>query len=240
MNGGIIMSHFWAELIGTMMLVTMGDAVVANVLLSKTKGNNSGLIIIASGWAFAVAIPVYIFGGISGAHFNPALTLGLATIDKFPWADVPTYILAQMIGGILGGVIVYIHYLPHWAATEDKDLKLAVFCTGPAIRNYPANFISEFIGTFILVFAILGLGTANMAAGFGALTVGILIWSIGVSLGGTTGYAINPARDLGPRIAHFILPIPGKRDSDWAYSWIPVIAPICGSIVAALVFKAIF
>jgi glycerol uptake facilitator protein len=234
------MSHFLAELLGTMLLVLLGDGVVANVLLSKTKGNNGGLIAITTGWAFAVAIPVYIFGGISGAHFNPAVTLGLASIDKFPWADVPSYLCAQLIGAFLGGVLVFIHYLPHWAVTEDKNAKLGVFCTAPAIRNYPANFISEFIGTFVLVFGILGLGTSNMVQGFGALTVGLLIWVIGLTLGGTTGYAINPVRDLGPRIAHFVLPIPGKRDSDWAYAWIPVVAPICGGVIAALVFKAIF
>jgi len=234
------MSHFLAELLGTMILILLGDGVVANVLLGKTKGNNSGLIVIATGWAFAVGIPAWIFGSASGAHFNPALTIGLAAIGKFPWAEVPTYIAGQMIGAFLGACLVYIHYLPHWAATEDKDAKLGVFCTGPAIRNTPANFISEFIGTFILVFGILGLGAVQMAPGLNTLAVAFLIWVIGVSLGGTTGYAINPARDLGPRIAHFLLPIPGKRDSDWGYSWIPVIAPICGAVVAALIYKAIF
>ncbi|MFL0268974.1 MIP/aquaporin family protein [Candidatus Clostridium radicumherbarum] len=234
------MSHFLAEMLGTMILVLLGDGVVANCLLGKTKGNNAGLIVIATGWAFAVGIPAWIFGAASGAHFNPALTLGLATIGKFPWADVPTYIAGQMLGGFLGACLVYIHYLPHWAATEDKDAKLAVFCTGPAIKSTPANFISEFIGTFILVFGILGLGAVQMAPGLNTLAVAFLIWVIGVSLGGTTGYAINPARDLGPRIAHFLLPIPGKRDSDWGYSWIPVIAPICGAVVAALFYHAIF
>lgn len=234
------MSHFLAELIGTMLLIILGDGVVANVLLNKTKGNNSGLIVIASGWAFAVGIPAFIFGGISGAHFNPALTIALAAIGKFAWADVPMYIIAQFIGAILGATIVWLHYLPHWAATEDKGLKLAVFSTGPAIKNTPANLISEFVGTFVLVFGILGIGQANLPAGFGTLAVIFLIWVIGVALGGTTGYAINPARDLGPRIAHAILPIAGKGDSDWGYSWIPVVAPIAGAVVAALTYSAMF
>jgi glycerol uptake facilitator protein len=234
------MSHILGEIIGTMILIILGDAVVANVILNKTKGNGGGLIAITTGWAFAVAIPAFIFGGISGAHFNPALTLGLATIGKFPWAEVPGYIIAQMAGAFLGACVVYLQYLPHWAATEDKATKLGVFCTGPAIRNTPANFMSEFIGTFILVFGILGLGTVSMAPGLNTLAVGLLIWSIGLSLGGSTGYAINPARDLGPRIAHFFLPIAGKGDSDWSYSWIPVVAPICGGIVAALTFSALF
>lgn len=234
------MSHFLAEIIGTMILIILGDGVVANVLLNKTKGQNSGLIVIASGWAFAVAIPAFIFGGISGAHFNPALTIALAVIGKFPWDQVPGYIIAQFIGAFLGAIIVWLHYLPHWKATEDKGLKLAVFSTGPAIPNTFANFISEFIGTFILVFGILGLSTVQMAPGLGVAAVAVLIWVIGVSLGGTTGYAINPARDLGPRIAHALLPIAGKGDSDWGYAWIPVLAPILGGLVAALTFAAIF
>jgi len=234
------MSHILGELLGTMLLIILGDGVVANVILSKTKGNGGGLIAITTGWAFAVAIPVFIFGGISGAHFNPAVTLGLAAIGKFAWADVPGYIAAQMVGAFLGGCVVYLHYLPHWAATEDKATKLGVFCTGPAIRNTTANFISEFIGTFVLLFGILGLGTAKMVDGFGPLAVGLLIWVIGLALGGTTGYAINPARDLGPRIAHFLMPIAGKGGSDWGYAWIPVVAPICGGVVAALVFNMLF
>jgi glycerol uptake facilitator protein len=234
------MSHFLAEMLGTMILILLGDGVVANVVLGRTKGNNSGWIVICFGWAFAVGIPAWIFGAASGAHFNPALTLGLAAIGKFPWAEVPTYIAGQMLGAFIGACLVYVHYLPHWAATEDKDAKLAVFCTGPAIKNTPANFISEFIGTFVLVFSILGLGAVKMAPGLNVLAVAFLILVIGICLGGTTGYAINPARDLGPRIAHFLLPIPGKRDSDWAYSWIPVIAPICGALVAAFFYHAIF
>ncbi|EQB86487.1 glycerol uptake facilitator protein [Clostridium punense] len=234
------MSHFLAEIIGTMILIILGDGVVANVVLKKTKGENSGWIVITTGWAFAVMIPAFIFGGISGAHFNPALTLGLAAIGKFAWAEVPIYIAGQFIGAFLGAVVVWLHYLPHWAATEDKGAKLAVFSTGPAIRNTFANCMSEFIGTFILVFGILGLGEVSVAPGIGTLAVGFLIWVIGLSLGGTTGYAINPARDLGPRIAHAVLPIAGKGDSDWGYAWIPVVAPILGAIVAALTFVAIF
>ena len=231
------MSVYLAEIIGTMILIILGDSVVANVILNKTKGNGGGWIVITTGWAFAVAIPALIFGAISGAHFNPALTIGLASIGKFAWADVPAYIACQMLGAFLGACVVYLQYLPHWKETADKGTKLAVFATGPAIRNTPANFISEFIGTFILVFGILGLGTVTMAPGLGTLCVGFLIWVIGLSLGGSTGYAINPARDLGPRIAHFLLPIAGKCDSDWAYSWIPVVAPICGAVVAALTFN---
>lgn len=234
------MSVYLAEIIGTMILIILGDSVVANVILNKTKGNGGGWITITTGWAFAVAIPAFIFGGISGAHFNPALTLGLAVIGKFAWASVPGYIACQMLGAILGACVVYLQYLPHWAVTEDKATKLGVFATGPAIRNTPANFISEFIGTFILVFGILGLGTVTMAPGLGTVAVGFLIWVIGLSLGGSTGYAINPARDLGPRIAHFFLPIAGKGGSDWSYAWIPVVGPICGGIVAALTFSALF
>lgn len=234
------MSHFLAEVLGTMILIILGDGVVANVVLKKSKGYGADWMTIATGWALGVAIPVYIFGAISGAHFNPAVTISLAAIGKFAWAEVPAYIVAQMIGAFLGAVVVYLHYLPLWAVTEDKGAKLAVFCTGPAVRNYASNFLTEFIGTFMLLFGILGIGTSKMVEGFGALTVGLLIWAIGLSLGGPTGYAINPARDLGPRLAHAVLPIPGKGDSDWKYAWIPVVAPILGGLVGALVFKAIF
>lgn len=234
------MSHLLAECLGTMIIVLFGDAVVANVVLNKTKGNGSGWIVITTSWAIGVALAVYIFGPISGGHFNPAVTIALASLGKFAWAEVPGYIIAQMLGGFIGGVIVWINFKNHWEATDDKDAKLAVFCTGPAIRSYPANFISEVIATFILMFGILGLGTANMVQGFGPLTVGLLIWGLGLSFGGTTGYAMNPARDLGPRLSHFVLPVAGKRDSDWAYSWIPVLGPICGGLLAALVFNLIF
>jgi glycerol uptake facilitator protein len=234
------MSTFLAELVGTMCLILLGDGVVANVILKKTKGADSGWIVITSGWACAVLIPALIFGGISGAHFNPALTIALAAIGKFAWADVPMYIIAQMIGAMIGAALVWIQYLPHWAETEDQGTKLGVFCTGPALRSTGANLISEIIGTFALVFFILALGTVEMAAGLGTFAVGLVILVIGVSLGGTTGYAINPARDLGPRIAHAILPIAGKGDSDWGYSWIPVVGPIIGGLAAAFFFVAIF
>lgn len=234
------MSTFLAELLGTMLLILLGDGVVAGVILKKTKAAEAGWIVITIGWACAVAVPALIFGGISGAHFNPALTIALAAIGKFAWADVPLYIIAQFIGAFIGAALVWIHYLPHWSQTEDKGTKLGVFCTGPAIRSKGANLVSEIIGTFVLVFAILGLGTVDMAAGLGTFAVGLVILVIGVSLGGTTGYAINPARDLGPRIAHAVLPIAGKGDSDWDYSWIPVVGPIIGGVIAALLFAAIF
>ncbi len=234
------MSVYLAEFLGTAILVLLGDAVVANVVLKKTKGNNMGLIVIAFGWALAVAIPVFIFGPISGASFNPALTISLAVIGKFPWNQVPGYIGAQMLGGFVGACLVYLQYRDHFDATDDADAKRAVFCTGPAIKNTVNNFISEFIGTFILVFTLLGFVNTKLADGMGGFVVGGIILVIGLSLGGTTGYAINPARDLAPRIAHALLPIKDKKGSDWWYAWIPVVGPICGGIVAALFFKAIF
>ncbi|HCQ88943.1 MULTISPECIES: MIP/aquaporin family protein [unclassified Clostridium] len=234
------MSIYLAELLGTMLLILLGDGVVANVCLDKSKANGSGWIVIATGWALAVTIPVFIFGPISGAHFNPAVTLGLAAIGKFPWADVPLFILCQMLGAFIGACLVYIYYKNHFDATEDKDTKRGVFCTAPAIKDTVNNFICEFIGTFVLVFAILGIANTKMVDGISPLVVGLIIWVIGITLGGTTGYAINPARDLGPRIAHAILPIKGKGDSDWGYAWIPIVAPILGGIVAALVFNGIF
>lgn len=234
------MSIYIAEIIGTMMLVYLGDAVVANCILSKTKGNNAGNIVITLGWACAVLIPALMFGPISGAHFNPALTLSFAVIGNIAWGEAFGYVGCQMIGAIIGACLVYLQYKDHFDATTDKDTKLGVFCTGPAIRNLPLNFVSEFLGTFILVFAILGIGTTEFAGGLSTFGVAAIIFSIGASLGGTTGYAINPARDLGPRIAHAFLPIKDKRDPDWAYSWVPVLGPICGAIVAALLYSAIF
>lgn len=231
------MSSFFAEVIGTMILIIFGGGVVGGVVLNKSKAQNSGWIVIALGWGFAVAFAVYIVGKYSGAHINPAVTIGLASIGKFPWADVPMYIVAQMIGAFVGGVIVYLHYLPHWAETEDKDAKLAVFSTGPAISNPIANLISEIIGTAVLVFGLLGIGANEFSKGLNPLIVGFFIVAIGLSLGGTTGYAINPARDLGPRIAHFFLPIAGKGDSNWAYAWIPVVGPIIGGVSGAMFYK---
>jgi glycerol uptake facilitator protein len=230
---------FTAEVIGTAILILLGDGVVAGVLLAKSKAQNSGWIVIAMGWGLAVAIAVYAVGGFSGAHINPAVTLGVFLTDAAFGADkLIGYWAAQMLGALIGATLVWLHYLPHWAATENADLKLAVFSTGPAIRHTAANFTSEFIGTAFLVLAVFAIG--GPAAPIAPLATGFLIVVIGLSLGGTTGYAINPARDLGPRIAHFVLPIAGKRDSDWAYAWIPVLGPLAGGAVGALVYQALF
>jgi glycerol uptake facilitator protein len=237
---------FIGELIGTMLLIIFGDGVVANVVLNKTKGQNSGWIVITTGWAMAVAVGVYASWPISGAHINPAVTISLAVIGKFPWANVVPYIIAQMIGAFLGGVIVWIAYRRHFEATENADLKLAVFCTAPAIRDYAANLVTEIIGTFTLVYGVLAMlffidpKQPGFGNSLGPWVVAVLVWAIGLSLGGPTGYAINPARDLGPRIAHAILPIPGKRNSDFAYGWIPVVGPVIGGVIGALVYAATF
>jgi glycerol uptake facilitator protein len=239
-----------AEAVGTMLLIIFGDGVVAAVLLAKSKAQGSGWIVIATGWGLAVAIAVYAVGRVSGAHINPAVTLALAATQDFDPAMVVPYIVAQFVGAIIGAVLVYLAYLAHWGPTEDPALKLGVFCTGPAVRNAPANFITEVIGTAVLVFGVLAI-VANFSEGVVAdaqlrtafataispLLVGVLVWGIGLSLGGPTGYAINPARDLGPRIAHAVLPIPGKGPSDWGYSWIPVVAPIVGGILGGLLFN---
>jgi glycerol uptake facilitator protein len=241
------MQTFLAEAIGTMMLVVLGDGVVANVILTGTKGEKSGWIVITTGWGVAVAMGVYAVGRISGAHLNPAVTIALATIGSFSWAEVPGYIAAQMLGAFVGAVIVYIAYFPHWRVTTDPGTKLAVFATGPAIRHTGANLATEIIGTAALLFGILAIagneqtlmkpGDLNLSAvfsrGLQPLLVGILVLGVGLSLGGPTGYAINPARDLGPRIAHAVLPIPGKGSSDWSYAWIPVVGPIIGGILGA-------
>lgn len=236
------MSAYLAEIIGTMILIYLGNGVVANVVLDKTKGKDSGLIVITIGWALAVIIPALMFGGASGAHFNPALTLALAAVGDFAWSQVPGYLAAQMAGGVLGACLVYLHYKDHFNITKDKDAKLAAFSTIPAIPNTVQNFISEFLGTFILAFAILGIAqtTAADPGTLGVFGVGGIILAIGVSLGGTTGYAINPARDLGPRIAYALLPIKDKRNPDWNYAWIPVVAPIAGAIAAGLLSTLIF
>lgn len=228
------MAMIFSEVIGTMILVILGDGVVANVVLSKTKGNSGGWIVITAGWGFAVAIAVYVVGWIGGAHLNPAVTIGLASIGSFPWALVPWYIVAQVLGAFLGAIIVYLAYHEHFAQSDDADGKLGVFATGPAIRSNLWNLVTEIIGTAMLLIGILGISNMhnNMGA-LGALVTGFLIWAIGLSLGGPTGYAINPARDLGPRIAHAILPIPGKRDSDWSYAWIPIVGPIIGGLLGA-------
>lgn len=230
-----------AEIVGTAILIILGDGVVAGVLLTRSKAQNAGWIVITTGWALAVAVAVYAIGGLTGGHLNPAVTLGLAAIGATKWDVVPWYLAGEFVGAFLGAVIVWLHYLPHWAETEDPGLKLAVFSTGPAIRNTTANVISEVIGTFILVFGVLAITNAGNNLGpLAALLVGFLVWAIGLSLGGPTGYAINPARDLGPRIAHALLPIAGKGDSDWAYSWIPVVGPIIGGVLGAVAYQAIF
>ena len=233
------MSAFIAEIIGTASILLFGCGVVAGVLLDKSKSNGAGWIVITFAWAIGVTLGIYASGQFSGAHLNPAVTIALAVVGKFSWSLVPSYILAQFIGAMLAAFLVYLAYLPHWKETKDAGLKLAVFSTGPAIRNTPANFICEFIATFILMFAITLIGANKYADGLGPIAVGILILGMGLSFGGPTGYALNPARDLGPRIMHAILPIDGKGDSDWSYSWIPVVAPICGAVSAALAATAL-
>ncbi len=244
------MHSLLAEAIGTMILVLLGDGVVANVVLERTKGQNAGWIVITAGWGVAVTIAVYVVGRVSGAHLNPAVTIALATIGSFPWAQVPGYLAAQLAGGFAGAVLVWLAYLPHWGASADPAAKLGVFCTGPAIRHPAANAICEAIGTAVLLFGILAIaanaqtlhtaGDVDLSVvfsrGLQPLLVGVLVFGIGLSLGGPTGYAINPARDLGPRLAHAVLPIPGKGSSDLAYGWIPVVAPIVGGIAGAGLF----
>jgi len=242
------MTPFTAELIGTMLLILLGNGVVANVVLKDTKGNNSGWIVITTAWALAVFVGVTVAGPASGAHLNPAVTIGLATAGKFSWDLVPTYIAAQMLGGMLGAFLVWLFNKDHFAITEDEGAKLACFSTGPAIRNTFSNLISEIIGTFVLVFVIFHFSDPNISlnadptakvglGSVGALPVTLLVWAIGLSLGGTTGYAINPARDLAPRIMHAILPVKGS--SDWGYAWIPVAGPILGAVIAAVLFGII-
>ncbi|WP_342514316.1 MIP/aquaporin family protein [Sporosarcina sp. FSL K6-1522] len=234
------MTPFLGELIGTMILIIFGAGVVGGVVMKKSKAEGSDWIVITAGWGLAVAMGVYAVGNFSGAHLNPAVTIGMASIGNFPWTDVPGYIVAQMLGAIVGAVIVYFHYLPHWQETEDPDTKLAVFATSPAIRHPLSNITSEIIGTFVLLLGLLMIGANEFTEGLNPLIVGALIVAIGLSLGGTTGYAINPARDLGPRIAHFILPIPGKGSSDWRYAWIPVAGPVLGGTFGALFYQQFF
>lgn len=233
------MNPFLGEFIGTALLIIMGDGVVANVLLNKSKGQNGGWIVITLGWAIAVFMGVYAaikFGG--SGHLNPAVTLGVAAFGGFDISLVGTYIAAQFAGAITGATIVWLAYKQHFTETDNKDLKLAVFCTAPAIRNTGHNLLTEIIGTFVLLFGALAMSQPTTAfVTIDALPVALLVLGIGLSLGGPTGYAINPARDLGPRIAHFILPISNKRDSDWGYSWIPVIGPILGALLAAWLFS---
>ncbi len=233
------MSPFVAELTGTALLLVLGDGVVANVILHKTKGNNGGLIAITFGWAIAVFVAVYAVGSPEhGANLNPAVTFALAAIGKLEWAVVPTYLAAQMLGAMLGALIVWITYRQHFNATEDAATKLGVFCTSPSIRKPVDNFMSELVGTFIFILGVLFITRADSSLGsLNALPVALLVLGIGLSLGGPTGYAINPARDLGPRIMHAILPMKNKGGSDWGYSWIPVLAPIVGAVLAALLWQ---
>ena len=248
------MSPFLAEFVGTALLIIFGNGVVANVVLARTKGNNSGWIIITAGWGMAVFVGVFSSQAFSGAHLNPAVTLAMAQAGKIEWAKVPGYMAAQFLGAIAGAIMVFLFYREHFKATEDANAKLACFCTAPNIRNLAQAFFCEVVGTFMLVLPVFlmtdatikfpnGLGpNTEVPVGLGALgalPVGLLVFAIGLSLGGTTGYAINPARDLGPRIAHALLPIPGKRDSDWGYAWIPVIAPLLGGFLAAYANSAL-
>src|SRR5918911_3832539 len=228
------MQAYIGEVIGTMILIILGDGVVAGVLLRNSKAENSGWIVITFGWAMAVAIAVYCVGQFSGALINPAVTIGFAAAGQLDWAVVPGFIIAQFLGAFVGAVIVWLAYLPHWPETADEGLKLGVFSTAPAIYNTPANLVTEIIGTFMLVFGVFGIIANDLATGLAPLLIGLLVLGIGLSLGGPTGYAINPARDLGPRIAHAVLPIAGKGGSDWGYSWIPVVGPIIGGILGAV------
>ncbi len=232
------MTPFVSELTGTALLIILGDGVVANVILHKTKGQNGGLIAITFGWAIAVFVGVYVTAAASGAHLNPAVTIALATIGKFEWALVPTYLAAQLLGAMLGALIMWVTYRQHFNATEDAATKLGVFCTSPSINNPIDNILSEIIGTFVFVLAILFITKSQNSLGsLDALPVALLVLGIGLSMGGPTGYAINPARDLGPRIMHAILPIKGKSGSDWGYSWIPVAGPMIGGVLAALLWQ---
>jgi glycerol uptake facilitator protein len=246
-------NQYIAEFVGTALLVLLGNGVVANVVLPKTKGHASGWIVITFGWGMAVFVAIWCVKAISGAHLNPAVTLALALAGPFSWNLVPGFVVAQLCGGVVGAALVYLIYRDHYAASDDEDAKLATFATSPAIRNLPSNLLSEVIGSFVLVFAVLlavepiivGSGAIDPAqpglkigmGTLGALPVGLLVLSIGLSLGGTTGYAINPARDLGPRIVHALLPIPGKRDSDWGYALVPVVGPLIGSLIAVLLWS---
>ncbi len=235
------MTAFTGEFVGTAILLVLGDGVVANVLLNKTNGFNSGWIVITTGWAMAVFTGVFVSASASGAHLNPAVTIGLACLGKFSWSLVPQYIAAQMLGAMTGAFLVWVAYKQHFDATENAAAKLAVFCTGPAIRNQLYNFASELIGTFVFMVGVIHIiAPADTLGSVSALPVGFLVFGIGLSLGGPTGYAINPARDLAPRILHAILPIKGKGTSDWKHSWIPVAGPIIGAVLAALLFRYVF
>ncbi|PZO95939.1 MAG: aquaporin family protein [Streptococcus pyogenes] len=231
--------NFIGECLGTFILVLLGDGVISACVLHKTKAQNSGWVTIVLGWAAAVSIAVYVTGFISGAHLNPAVTLALASVGSLPWAQVPIYFLAQMLGAMLGALVLYLHYYPHWQETDDPTTILSCFSTAPAIRHTWSNFFGEALGTAILVVTVMAIGPNKLAAGFGPLLVGLVVAAVGFSLGATTGYAINPARDLGPRLMHQLLPIPNKGNSDWSYAWIPVFGPLVGGVVGAFIFQLI-
>ncbi|MBX3720496.1 MAG: aquaporin family protein [Turneriella sp.] len=238
-----MLSPFWGEFFGTMVLIILGTGVVAGVLLEKSKAQNAGWIVITTGWAFAVTLGIFTAKtfGSPDAHLNPAVTLAFA-IKSGSFANVPVFFAAQFAGAFAGAIVTWLHYLPHWSETKNPGLKLAVFSTDPAIRHPIANSISEIIGTLVLiigVYAIFSRGSGGVSAGVGPLLVGVLVWAIGLSMGGTTGYAINPARDLGPRLAHALLPIPGKGSSDWRYAWIPVVAPLVGGALAGVLLRLV-
>ncbi|SQF66525.1 glycerol uptake facilitator protein [Streptococcus dysgalactiae subsp. equisimilis] len=231
--------NFIGELLGTFILVLLGDGVVSACILNKTKAQNSGWIAIVLGWGIAVTVAVYISGFMSGAHLNPAVTLAMAAIGSLPWSQVVTYLVAQFLGAMLGALVLYLHYYPHWKETKDAGTILACFSTGPAIRHTWSNLFGEALGTAVLVITVMAIGPNEVAAGFGPIIVGFVVMAVGFSLGATTGYAINPARDLGPRIMHSLLPIPNKGDSDWSYAWIPVLGPILGGVAGALIYQVI-
>lgn len=234
------MTPFVGELIGTMILIVFGAGIGAGSSLKNSYSNNAGWIVITIAWGLAVTMAVFAVGSVSGAHLNPAVTVALTINGDFAWSEVPGYITAQMLGAIIGAALVYLHYLPHWKVTEDPGTKLGVFATSPAIPHTFSNVVSELFGTFILVLGLLFIGANKFTEGLNPLVVGLLIVVIGMSLGGTTGYAINPARDLGPRIAHFLLPIHGKGGSNWGYAWIPVVGPLMGGSLGAVFYKAVF
>lgn len=229
---------YMAEFLGTMILILFGAGVVANVSLAKSKAKDGGWMVIAAAWGFGVAIAAYTTGWVSGAHLNPALTIAFAAIGDLSWSLVPGYIIAQILGAMGGATLVFLAFRDHFIATDDPDAKLGIFCTSPAIKNHKWNMVTEIIGTAILVLGILGINHVNNDVGaLSALLAGILVWAIGLSLGGPTGYAINPARDFGPRIAHALLPIPGKRDSDWGYAFVPIVGPIIGGVMGAFIYQ---
>ncbi len=244
------MSPHIGEFLGTALLILLGNGVVANVLLAESKARGGGWIVISAGWAVGVFVAVFCVARVSGAHLNPAVTVALATLGSFPWSGVPGYVASQLAGAFVGAVIVWLAFLPHWRPTTDAAAKQACFCTAPAIRHLPANFLTEAVGTFVLIFGILAMKSASGGpingsivpidlGALGALPVALLVFGIGLSLGGPTGYAINPARDLGPRLAHALLPVAGKGSSGWSYAWIPVVGPLAGALLAAATYRAL-